>query len=114
MGGEEFLVITPMAKETDCISMFGRFCAKVAKSKISTRSGVVPVTVSIGTACTAAGSTVDEILGAADRALYRAKALGRNRVECATEKTVCFKRFQTEEARNQEMVLPSLYIDTIL
>jgi two-component system, cell cycle response regulator len=80
MGGEEFLVIAPMKAGMDWISVFGRLCARVAESKITTRSGVLSVTVSIGLACAAGESTVDEILEAADAALYRAKNEGRNRV----------------------------------
>ena len=82
MGGEEFLVITPMKAGMDCISVFGRFCVRVAESKITTRSGVLSVTVSIGVACAAVESTVEEILEEADAALYRAKNEGRNRVAC--------------------------------
>jgi len=80
MGGEEFLVIAPMKASTDSVSLFGRLCTRVAESKMTTRSGELSVTVSIGVACAAAGGTVDEILEAADAALYRAKDEGRNRV----------------------------------
>ena len=89
MGGEEFLVITPMKAGMDCISVFGRFCVRVAESKITTRSGVLSVTVSIGVACSTVESTMDEILAAADAALYRAKNEGRNRIahngQCISE-----------------------------
>ena len=80
MGGEEFLVIAPMKKSTDSVSVFGRLCAHVAESKMTTRSGELSLTVSIGVACGTAGSTTDGILAAADAAMYRAKDEGRNRV----------------------------------
>ncbi|MEI7636752.1 MAG: diguanylate cyclase [Syntrophus sp. (in: bacteria)] len=89
MGGEEFLMITPIKAGTDCISIFDRLCVRVAESKITTRSGLLSVTVSIGVACSTVESTVDEILEAADAALYRAKNEGRNRVahdgECVSK-----------------------------
>ncbi|MFZ2631801.1 MAG: diguanylate cyclase [Desulfosalsimonadaceae bacterium] len=80
MGGEEFLVITPMKAGTDPAFVFGRLCTQVAGSSITTRSGDLSVTVSIGAACATAKSTVDALLEAADAALYRAKNEGRNRV----------------------------------
>jgi diguanylate cyclase (GGDEF)-like protein len=52
----------------------------VAESKITTRSGVLSITVSIGVACATAGSAVDQLLEAADAAMYRAKNAGRNQV----------------------------------
>jgi two-component system, sensor histidine kinase LadS len=78
-GGEEFALILP---GTD-----GLEAAEVAESlrKIveNTTSSDAPVTVSIGVASTRDQqfSELDELFKAADRALYRAKDLGRNRVE---------------------------------
>jgi two-component system, cell cycle response regulator len=80
LGGEEFLVITPMKAGKNWISVYGRLCAKIAESKISTRSGMLSITVSIGVVCAGVDSTVDEILEATDKAMYRAKNEGRNRV----------------------------------
>ncbi len=80
IGGEEFLVIAPIKANTDSVSLFCRLCMRVAESKMTTRSGELSVTVSIGVACGTAGSTVDGMLEAADAAMYRAKHEGRNRV----------------------------------
>jgi diguanylate cyclase (GGDEF)-like protein len=80
IGGEEFLVIAPTKAGTDSASLFCRLCTRVAESKMTTRSGQLAVTVSIGVACGYAGSKVDGILEAADAAMYRAKHEGRNRV----------------------------------
>ncbi|MFC7552047.1 diguanylate cyclase domain-containing protein [Pseudoroseomonas wenyumeiae] len=41
------------------------------------------ITASIGVAVSRAGDTLDDLTSAADAALYRAKANGRNRVELA-------------------------------
>lgn len=78
IGGEEFLVITPLKAKTDCSSIFNRICVLVTESKIPTRSGVLSVTVSIGVACASRENTVDEMLEKADAEMYRAKNEGRN------------------------------------
>lgn len=80
MGGEEFLLIIPMKPAVDYVTVFERLCARVAESRIRTRSGEISVTVSIGAVSAEAESTVDGLLDAADAALYRAKNEGRNRV----------------------------------
>lgn len=80
LGGEEFLVITPMKAGKDWITVYDRLCATIAESKITTKSGLLSITVSIGVACAGIDSTVDEILEATDKAMYRAKNEGRNRV----------------------------------
>jgi len=89
IGGEEFLVITPMKTGTDPVFVFGRLCRQIAEGFIMTRSGALSVTVSIGVACATNESTVDDLLEAADAALYRAKDEGRNRV--------CFANGRKEE-----------------
>ena len=83
LGGEEFLVIAPMKAGTDCTSLFARLCLRIGEIRIPTRSGALSVTVSIGVACAGRESKVDDVLGAADAALYRAKNEGRNRVAYA-------------------------------
>ena len=81
LGGEEFLVIAPMKPgREDPLSLFERIRSRVALQKVATRSGELSVTVSIGVVCLTADTVVDDVLGAADAALYKAKARGRNRV----------------------------------
>lgn len=84
-GGEEFLVITPAGGKPDPRCIYERLRAEVESSPIATRAGQVPLTVSIGVAAGSGNSTVDGLVETADRALYRAKAQGRNRVILATE-----------------------------
>ncbi len=80
IGGEEFLVIMPAKAGVECTPLFGRMCGNIAGNKLTTRSGALSVTVSIGVASAAGDDTVDKLLAAADAALYRAKSEGRNRV----------------------------------
>ena len=77
------MVITPMKTGTDCTPLFERLCLRIGESRIPTRSGVLFLTVSIGVACAGKESKVDDVLGAADAALYRAKNEDRNRVAYA-------------------------------
>jgi diguanylate cyclase (GGDEF)-like protein len=83
-GGEEFLVVIP-----DCDPEQVRTCAErirsaVAEKPVSADSMLIDVTVSAGVAMLSSGlNTAREGLVAADTALYRAKAAGRNCVATA-------------------------------
>jgi diguanylate cyclase (GGDEF)-like protein len=78
-GGEEFLAITASPRGRVEGDLYERLRANVA-GPIPTRAGPIFITVSIGVARSTGASTVDELLAAADVALYQAKAAGRNRV----------------------------------
>jgi len=79
-GGEEFVVITPGIKENDLTAIYERIRAAVADNPISTSAGEVSIAVSIGVTEWKGSEKEDELLLAADSALYRAKSLGRNQV----------------------------------
>lgn len=84
-GGEEFLVVMV---NTDIVSAqirLERFCEIVRKEKVLFQGQYLPsMTVSIGVAeAPKHGIEVEEIIRAADKALYFAKKIGRNRIEFA-------------------------------
>ena len=79
-GGEEFLVIAPDSSGTVEEHLYERLRSKIEGLRIATKSSEVGVTVSIGVARANGDSSVDSLLAAADTALYRAKAEGRNRI----------------------------------
>lgn len=83
LGGEEFLLVLPGLADSEPAAPFQRFCTRIAESPMPARSLTLHVTVSIGVACAGPTETVDDVLAAADRALYQAKQLGRNRVVVA-------------------------------
>jgi len=83
-GGEEFLVIAPGSIGLKSESLYERLRARIAGAEIATNAGSISLTVSIGVAPGTGQSSVDALLAAADAALYRAKADGRNRVVYAT------------------------------
>jgi two-component system, cell cycle response regulator len=84
-GGEEFLIVAPGSLGGEDV-LYERLRARVAEQGINTRSGEISVTVSIGVVRVTAASTVDDLLAAADAALYHAKNSGRNRVVYAAER----------------------------
>ena len=88
-GGEEFLVVLTACMPSDLLITAERMRVYVSEKPVETASGQVPVTISIGFAAqNADGSEIldpEELVRAADGALYVAKANGRNRVERAPE-----------------------------
>ncbi len=82
-GGEEFLVILANEPLDYAQSVAERLRAAMAEAPFEIAGAQLPVTVSIGMVVAPAGCSPDAAIAAADEALYRAKAGGRNRVEIA-------------------------------
>jgi len=85
-GGEEFAVILPDTPGDAAVMMANAMCGKVRDLRIPHQAARLDehiVTISIGVASTDSGyaGEVYDLINAADRALYQAKAAGRNRVE---------------------------------
>jgi len=82
-GGDEFVVLMPETTLPEAMSVAERIRREVESIVLKSGEGPVPASVSIGVALFPAhGRTASDLLAAADRAVYKAKALGRNRV-CA-------------------------------
>jgi len=85
-GGEEFIAVLPESDAMGARRVAERLRLLAGGSGVKRNGKMVSTTVSIGLATFPAdGSTVDQLLAAADRALYGAKAAGRDRVEVAQE-----------------------------
>jgi len=82
-GGEEFAVLSRSAELAAAIVLGGRLRKKVEESEFVSDGTKIRVTISVGVAALpyAPARTPDELIAAADQALYRAKSGGRNRVE---------------------------------
>ncbi len=78
-GGEEFAVVVVDAEnELDLAGTGDRFRLAIASEPFALKSGRVSVTASVG-AAQMFGAQPDELIAAADAALYEAKRLGRDR-----------------------------------
>ncbi len=79
-GGEEFLVIVSSVSEQDLLDIADRMRHLVNQSTLSLPDGILQVTVSGGVCLGSANLSPDQCVEQADRALYRAKKTGRNRI----------------------------------
>jgi diguanylate cyclase (GGDEF)-like protein len=86
-GGEEFAVVLPETNEAGALRVAEALRTVVEKMGQPNWRADGPVTISLGVAALTprAGDEPEDLIGAADRALYRAKQSGRNRVEVASE-----------------------------
>src|SRR4051794_17136512 len=85
-GGEEFALLLPAADVEEALALAERIRGRVGRESYAVATSVQPitVTVSVGVATLGEhGSTIKELLHAADLALYRAKVEGRDRVRIA-------------------------------
>jgi diguanylate cyclase (GGDEF)-like protein len=87
IGGEEFACLLVNVSTMDAVATAERLRCRFADSEIYSGSTPLRATVSSGVAMTGQPQPdLEALMSAADRALYRAKELGRNRVEL--EKTI--------------------------
>ncbi len=82
MGGEEFALILPGVELEKCMEIADGLCEQLATTPLVVDGRAVDMTASFGVAMIAErDSTLTDIIVRADRALYRSKRSGRNRVD---------------------------------
>src|SRR3954451_24172244 len=81
-GGEEFIITLTHTDTAGAIKVAERLREAVSELVLPTPTGPISFTISIGISTHRRAALLEQIIGAADRALYAAKAAGRNRV-CA-------------------------------
>jgi diguanylate cyclase (GGDEF)-like protein len=82
-GGEEFIILLPEIDSAAAREVAERLRETIATQPMQTGEDKVWVTISVGIATLRHkdGEALTSLIHAADTALYRAKALGKNRVE---------------------------------
>jgi len=79
-GGEEILVLTPGADQSQALLIFERIRKSICEQKMLSDEVDLTVSVSIGISTYGEDMTPKMLIQAADDALYRAKERGRNQV----------------------------------
>ena len=83
-GGEEFAVALPDADQEVALHIAERIRIAVESTPIRAYDEEVRITVSVGLSlCPEHAATAEQLMDQADRAMYRAKGLGRNRIVVA-------------------------------
>jgi len=82
-GGDEFLVVLPETPAAGAMRVAEWVRGEIEQIEVPRRGARARATASIGVATWAKGETLDALLERADRALYAAKAAGRNTVRIA-------------------------------
>jgi len=89
-GGEEFVVILPNTKNEGAVKVAQEICDGVSFRGLphsGSATGVVTISLGCATFIPKFGKHTHDLIESADRALYRAKELGRNRVCNANDLT---------------------------
>ena len=79
-GGEEFAIMLPETPIDCARDVLDRTRQGIADLRFEFGGQKVGITVSVGVVATLKNESVEAALGRADKALYRAKGAGRNRV----------------------------------
>ncbi|AZG74120.1 diguanylate cyclase [Shewanella livingstonensis] len=79
-GGEEFLFILPQTSAEQANIIAEKIRASVQQHSIIFHKHQIKITISIGIAQLSEDQSIDELINHADKNLYQAKTLGRNRV----------------------------------
>jgi len=85
-GGEEFLMVLPGCTAQDAVKLADRLRMGIGQETVEVSGGHIVITSSLGVAASDTIPVLDaaSLIRAADTALYRAKAGGRNCLELAT------------------------------
>ena len=90
LGGEEFVALLPGVPRDAALALAVRIRNTISALEVTTQSGLLQVTASLGAATLGASVTsVTQLLAQADQALYAAKRAGRDQV-CEYDSAIVF------------------------
>lgn len=87
-GGEEFLILMPDTAPADALNVMQQILSQFSQIAFNEDKQMFSVTFSAGVASSIDFDSAQAALDAADKTLYHAKALGRNRVLLASQQTL--------------------------
>jgi diguanylate cyclase (GGDEF)-like protein len=102
-GGEEFLIVLPGCTSQGAVKLAERLRINIGQEAMTIAGNPIVLTSSIGVAASDVipGLSTTSLIQAADMALYRAKASGRDRVEVATSADLETKSLPGSESITQ-------------
>mgnify|MGYP000856872719 CR=1 FL=1 len=80
-GGEEFAIILKDASPNESWNLAERLRGAIEQAPLAIGVLTLPITISLGVAALGNDQSLTDLIERADKAMYRAKAKGRNRVE---------------------------------
>jgi diguanylate cyclase (GGDEF)-like protein len=80
IGGEEFAIFIPLVQRENAILLAERVRVAVDSLPFETATGKLRVTASVGVSYATNRITLEKFLDRADKALYKSKRTGRNKV----------------------------------
>src|SRR4051794_1208818 len=110
LGGEEFALTLPGVTEGEAVAVAERVRHAVAAAF---SDSAVPVTVSIGVAVAAPGGSAGELVRAANRALFAAKRLGRNRCVVHDAEALAVLGAPTAEQADEHLAAAIVLAETL-
>lgn len=99
VGGEEFLVLLPRTTLAGATAIARRLRERLARAPCHVDGQALAVTLSMGIAQSEEADSLDDVIEIADRRLYAAKALGRDRVVADGEENHILYRLAGEAPR---------------
>ncbi len=103
-GGDEFLVVMPDLDERQAVDLVERLRNQVGKIQVDVMNVQIDVSVSLGVALNNGSSLIEHLIHSADKALYRAKAGGRNRIAFAGSETEYIERQLLTDQRSLALI----------